>query len=451
MQKLAVLSGLLLVQLAAGLLILPRPPAAGAGAPHTKDELIVIYTKAISPGDRERVSNQLQANLVTNVDRRTDLIRIPASESLATATSKARAVAHVSSAKPNYLARISDSSGFIPNDPGQDGPGGWSALQWDLVGPFGINIASAWSSAINGGTPGGHKVTVAVLDTGVAYRDSRDGRYRKAPDLNRKRFVRGYDFVDDDRYPYDSNGHGTLVTALIAASTNNGVGLAGTAYRARVMPVRVLNAQGVATAARVTKGIRFAARHGAQIINMSFNFPPSFKRSDIPSVISALREADRRGVVLVAAAGNEGVDRVAYPAKMPPVVAVGATTEHGCRAVYSNAGHNLDLVAPGGGADFVISGDPNCAPDAPAGRPIFQSGFLALNGGSFGIQTDTGTSFAAPHVSGVAALIIASRAKSPSPASLADRLRRSARDLGSPGYDFTYGAGLLDASAAMAP
>ena len=115
------------------------------------------------------------------------------------------------------------------------------------------------------------------------------------------------------------------------------------------MPVRVLDAEGEGEASTIAKGVRFAVRHGARIINLSLEFSPSVTASDIPELIEALRFARRRGVLVVAAAGNEAHSAIAYPARAPDVVAVGATTEHGCLADYSNDGSKLTLVAPGGG------------------------------------------------------------------------------------------------------
>jgi serine protease len=303
------------------------------------------------------------------------------------------------------------------------------------------------------GQPGGRNVTVAVLDTGVAYRTSRDRRYRKAPDLERKRFVRGHDFVRGNSFPYDRNGHGTFIAGTIAQATNNGVGVTGIAYLSRIMPVRVLDFEGKGDVATIASGIRFAARHGAQIINMSFEFDIGLTAAQIPDVISAIRYADRKGAVLVGAAGNAEDTRVAYPALASHVISVGATTEHGCLAEYSNTGFGLDVVAPGGGADAAVEGDPNCRAFESAGRDIFQYTFTGVGFRSFGLPSGyEGTSMSVPHVSGTVALLLATGklGPHPSPDAVADRIERTARDLGPPGYDSTYGFGLLDAAAATA-
>jgi serine protease len=347
----------------------------------------------------------------------------------------------VAYAVPNYIAHASD---YTPNDPN-------FPLQWNLAtGPAGINMPEAWGLARRRGAPGGRGAIVAVLDTGVAYQ--RYGRFRRAPDLNR--FVAGYDFVAGDRHPNDQNGHGTHVSGTIAQSTGNGVGTAGIAYHARIMPVRVLDARGAGDTLSISRGIRYAASHGADVINLSLEFDASVRGSQIPDVVEALRYARRKGVVVVAAAGNQGDPQVAYPARARSVIAVAATTIDGCQAEYSNSGTQVDLAAPGGGADAANSDTPydvaNCDPDAP-GRYIFQQTFVR-SVSRFGVPPGyEGTSMAAPHVSGAAALVIASRriGRNPSPVNVERRLESTARDIGLPGWDARYGWGLLDAAAAL--
>ena len=142
------------------------------------------------------------------------------------------------------------------------------------------------------GRPGGQGVTVAVLDTGIAYAD-RD-RFQRSPDFSRFRFVKGYDFVDDDPYPNDDNGHGTHVAGTIAEGTGNAVGLTGLAYGVKLMPVKVLDRNGEGDSQRIAQGIRWAADHGAKIINLSFEFPSEITRSQIPNILDAIRHARPR-------------------------------------------------------------------------------------------------------------------------------------------------------------
>jgi serine protease len=301
------------------------------------------------------------------------------------------------------------------------------------------------------GRPGGRGVIVAVLDTGVAYK--KRGRYRKSPDLQGTRFTRGYDFVGRDPYANDRNGHGTHVASTIAEATNNGIGLTGLAYGATIMPVRVLDDHGEGDAADIAKGVRFAAKHGAKVINLSLEFSTDVTAREIPQLLDAIDYAHRKGALIIGASGNEAVRTVAYPARADYVVSVGSTTEHGCLSDFSNQGSGLDIVAPGGGPDAVLP-DPGCTPDGPAGRNIFQLTLVGAGRRSFGIPGGyQGTSMAVPHVSAAAALVIASGILGPHPAPylVERRLERTARDLGPAGRDVRYGWGLVDAAAATDP
>jgi serine protease len=341
-----------------------------------------------------------------------------------------------------------------PDDPGETTTaGGWRELQWNfLADSFGIDVEPAWARVAAAGRPGGEGVVVAVLDTGVAY--ANHGRFRRSPDLVGARFARGYDFVDDDPYPDDHNGHGTHVASTIAERTNNGIAVTGIAYQATIMPVRVLDTRGEGDANVIARGVRWAADHGADVINLSLEFPGDVKAREIPRLLRAMRYAYAKGIVLVGASGNEAEDEIAYPARAGEVISVGATTEHGCLSNFSNEGRGLDLVAPGGGADAALSGDPNCVPRPETGDDIYQMTFLGTNPGTFGLPSGyEGTSMAVPHVSGAIALIIASGVlgPDPTPAALLKRLKTTARDLGAPGYDRRYGSGLINANAATAP
>jgi serine protease len=291
-------------------------------------------------------------------------------------------------------------------------------------------------------------VVVAVLDTGVAYSDR--GRFARSPDLRGTRFERGHDYVDHDRFPHDLNGHGTHVASTIGETVDNGVGVTGLAYGVTIVPVRVLDRLGMGDSAAIAAGIRFAARKRVDIINLSFEFTARVRARQIPEIMDALRFARRKGSLVVAAAGNTAAAAVAYPARAPDVLSVGATTEHGCLAEYSNLGSTLDLVAPGGGADAALEDDPNCRPADLSGRDIVQMTFTT-SVRRFGLPDRfEGTSMAAPHVSAAAALAIASGVlgRHPAPAALESWLKATARDLGPPGPDDSYGAGLVDARAA---
>jgi len=284
----------------------------------------------------------------------------------------------------------------------------------------------------------------------VAYERFRG--FRRAPDL--RRFAPGYDFVDSDRHPNDQNGHGTHVAGTIAQSTDNGLGTAGIAYRAKIMPVRVLDADGAGDTFSISRGIRYAARRRVDVINLSLEFDGSVRQSQVPDIVSALRYARGKGVLVVAAAGNQADDLVAYPARAPSVLGVAATTIRGCQADYSNAGRRVDLAAPGGGADAANSDNEYdasvCRPDRQG--PFVRQQTFTTSVRRFGLPRGyEGTSMAAPHVSGVAALVIASGilGKNPSPVLVERHLEERARDAGPVGFDIRYGHGLLDAAAAL--
>jgi serine protease len=373
----------------------------------------------------------------------------------------------VAYAVPDYIATASatrsQEATAIPNDPGTLGrgvgpPGGWVSKQWNFlpwqepatslppVSPGGIDAVGAWANLLKEGHPGAVGVTVAVLDTGIAYR-SKPPKFRRSPDFGRGQFVAGHDFVGRDRVPLDENGHGTHVAGTIAEKTGNGVGLVGLAYRAKLMPVRVLDRHGRGRADQIARGIRFAVAHGADVINMSFNFGCG---REIPEIEEALRDAFRRGVVAVASVGNLGSEAcVAPPATIPHVIGVGGTTEGACLGEYSLAGTAVDVVAPGGGQPAL-----GC-PSVSAG-PIYQVTLRRHNTRRFGEPGNyVGTSMAAAHVSGVAAMILASDTLGPKARgkarvdAVAHRLRTTARNLELP--ETKQGAGLIDAAAATAP
>ena len=390
---------------------------------------------------------------------RTATLRLGQGVRVLSAVARLRRQPGVVWAVPDYIAHADQAPAaapppLIPNDPGRAGvPGGWQQLQWNFVGPFGVNAPAAWANLAAVGRPGGLGVVVAVLDTGVAYADH--GRFLRSPDFSPHQFVRGYDFVDGTSHPDDHNGHGTHIAGTIAERTNNGIGLTGLAYGARIMPIRVLDSRGDGDATAIAKGVMFAVHHHAQVINMSFEFSPDVTAAAIPELTTAIAYAHDRGILVVGAAGNEGTAEIAYPARARYVLSVGASTEHGCLADFSNDGRQLGLVAPGGGADSsTMPADPNCHPQEPAGRNIYQETFVGSSARVFGFPSSyEGTSMATPHVSATAALVIASGVLGPhpSPEAVIARLERTARPLGPAGDVGHYGAGLLDAAAATAP
>jgi len=310
------------------------------------------------------------------------------------------------------------------------------------------------AEALDRNPTGGAGVVVAVLDSGVAFGNGQSFPSRRGVDLEGTAFVPGFDFIDDDDQPFDEGtgdpgevrfGHGTFAASVIAATIDNGLAGASVAPRVAILPVRVLDVDGFGTFSDVAEGIRFAVGRGARVINMSLG-----GAGGSTPVAEAVLAAERAGVVLVAAAGNEAEDEafseelgndVAFPARYPSVLAVGATAFSDARAGYSNFGPSLDLVAPGGGDnEFVAEGIRD---------GVLSTSFLfdpstgdALYGGFWA----TGTSFAAPHVAGAAALLVALGVDDP--AAVRDMLELTAFDLGGRGFDADTAHGLLDAAAA---
>jgi serine protease len=193
------------------------------------------------------------------------------------------------------------------------------------------------------------------------------------------------------------------------------------------MPVRTLDASGDGDAVTISSGIRYAASHGADVINLSLEFAPFVDAADVPDVLAALRYAREHGVVVTAVAGNEANrSELPFPARSSRVIAVAATTADGCQAKYSNAGVQVDVAAPGGGPDAAPADDDwdraHCRPGTP-GRSIYQE-TLGADPTRFALPSGYyGTSMAAPHVAGLAALIIASGrlGAHPSPAAVQQR------------------------------
>ena len=442
----------ILLSTAASAALLAASSGVAWAADYVPGEVIVRYEDGSTAALRRQVQRVAGVGRSRKLPGGARRLAVLGGETVPEAVARLRAHHRVRYAVPNYRARAS----FVPNDPGMGGPYGWRELQWNFYGPAGVNAPEAWDLARAARAPGGHGATVAVLDSGVAYANR--GRFRRAPDLRADRFVAGYDFVDEDRFPNDENGHGTHIAGTIAQRTNNGLGVTGLAYGVKIMPVRVLDRRGGGDNASISRAIRFAARRGADVINMALEFEAGLTASDIPDVVSAVRYARRRGAVVVSAAGNFGYPIVAYPARAAGVVAVGATTEHLCRAEYSNHGPGLDVSAPGGGLDAHLFDNPadaaNCRPALP-GRHIYQQTFRREKSfRDFGLPPKyQGTSMASAHVAATAALIIATGrlGRHPSPAAVEQRIEATARDLGPSGYDVHYGAGLIDAAAALRP
>lgn len=292
--------------------------------------------------------------------------------------------------RPGVLAVGIDHRVHATADPLQD-------RQWGLTE---VDAAAAWRVTRGAGA------VVAVVDSGV------DGSH---PDLAGA-LVRGVN-TRTDRGDYsaptvDRDGHGTHVAGIIAARSANGQGVAGVAPKASIMPVKVLDADGSGWMGDVVEGIVWAADHGADVINMSLGGP------DADFSATAVAYARAKGVVVVAAAGNESSSAPSYPAALPGVVSVTALERGGSVDSYSNYGATVDLAAPGTGIVSTVPG-----------------GYAAMSG----------TSMASPQVAGVAALVASVAPR----AAIEAVLTRSADDQGAPGWDSRFGAGVVDAAAAV--
>lgn len=330
-------------------------------------------------------------------------------------------------AEPNYIA----TAFYVPNDT-------LYSYQWnfDNAQTGGVEAEEGWD------IQNGSGVTVAVIDTGVAYENYQQGgwfwgrtNYYKAPDLNETTFVPGYDFVNDDSHPNDDEGHGTHVAGTIAGTTNNNSGVAGLAYGAKIMPIKVLDGNGSGTYFDVAEGIRFAADNGAQVINLSLGGSTGASYLE-----DALRYAYEKGVTIVAAAGNNGAGSVSYPAAYDDyVIAVGATRFDESRAPYSNYGSALDIVAPGGDTSVDQNAD-------GYGDGVLQQTFSGSYN-NFNYYFYQGTSMATPHVAAAAALVISNGAQTPN--EVREMLQSTADDLGNAGRDDVYGHGLLNLAKAL--
>ncbi|HUX06448.1 MAG TPA: S8 family serine peptidase [Acidobacteriota bacterium] len=278
-----------------------------------------------------------------------------------------------------------------------------------------INIRAAHDMNF-GSDPG---VTVAVLDTGIAYLAT--DRFPQAPDLAGTIVLTGYDFVSDDVLALDEGdgllGHGTFLAGVIAQSTHNGRGTAGIAFNASLMPVRIADRRGVARASNLARGIRFAVAGGASLVVLGVAGPDPSR-----AVEDALKFAYNSGVPVIAPAGNSEV--VLYPARHPEVLSVGAVDAAGERAYYSPADGPIDIYAPGGDMRPEVDADADGLPDG-----VIAESFLGREYRQLGPVMMEGTSAAAAHVAGAAALLLSQIGPLP-PERLYKAIRSSARKLG---------------------
>ncbi|HEX7456006.1 MAG TPA: S8 family serine peptidase [Candidatus Nanoarchaeia archaeon] len=339
-----------------------------------------------------------------------------------------RGASSVATAEPNYIRRMADfpSDGSGPNDANYP-------TEWYLK-TIKQNFTWQYSS-------GASSVKVAVIDTGVAYENYLDksGKYSKLLDFAETNFdtTNAYDFVNKDTHANDDNGHGTAVTDIIAASTNNTLANAAIAPRVTILPIKALNKVGFGTDSDLASAIDWAVSKGAKIINLSLGGP------DYSTVLARYTaRAYSKGLVIVASAGNSGTSRAFYPAASKYVLGVGATRFNNTRAYYSSYGSWLDLFAPGG--DLRADQNKDGKVD---GLYLPTISAKSNNYTKFKYSYLSGTSFSAPQVSALASLI-ASRGVSRN--DVIERLIfHTTKDLGGRGVDAVYRYGLVQTPLAV--
>ncbi|MFJ7960475.1 S8 family serine peptidase [Streptomyces sp. NPDC096319] len=307
-----------------------------------------------------------------------------------------------------FTAFTALTAGLVTGCGDDDEPDPLRAQQWGIDA---LKLPDAWKTST------GQDTVIAVVDTGVDL---------DHPDL-KGRLVAGYDFVDGDDQPKDLNGHGTHVSGIAAAHTGNGIGGAGGAGGAKIMPVRVLGADGSGSNENITKGIVWAADHGADVINLSLGESGLMARLLKGGVLNqAITHANGKGAVVVAAAGNDSSALQPYKVDTP-VLVVNAADESGRPASFTNFGAQNAVSAPG--VDILST------------LPTYTTKETLKNGSGYGKLS--GTSMASPYVSAVAALL---HHQGLAPAAIMQTIRDTAAN---PGQLLKLGLGNVDAAAAV--
>jgi serine protease len=405
-------------------------PLAEGGAQPSAGQIVVDARDSLTPAQLQDLNARYGLNLGYNSVHATDeklLIGTvtPGQEQAVLAALGKEPL--VEAAAPLYtysLPRPQDQAAERPAQPRASKNGKWTpndprfSEQWNMQL---IGAEEAWGREATG-----KGVTVAVIDTGVAFENDDHGCYQ-ARDFGGTQFAKGFNFVADNEHPDDDFGHGTHVAGTIAETTNNNEGVAGLAFDATIMPLKVLNEHGMGTSADIADAIRYAADHGAKIINMSLgsSFPD-------PVMRLACRYAAKKGVLIVCSAGNSSGGPVGYPAAFPECLAVSAVGPTGDLAPYSSVGKEVAIAAPGG--------------DTSQGQEagVLQNTVLydpytgERDDGYYAFQ---GTSMASPHVAAAAALAMSRGVTDPE--EVKQLLQRAATRKGP---KEKYGAGVLSAS-----
>ncbi|MBM3267090.1 MAG: S8 family serine peptidase [Candidatus Sericytochromatia bacterium] len=350
----------------------PVPDLGAASAPRVRGSVLVRLRDGAGPQRTLKTLGVLRATGMPRVS----VARTLPGESEETAAARLMKDPAVAYAEPNYIYRAIGTSGrtaadrvaeaagrsaqsirpgvrprYMPNDP----------RLAELWGFQRIHATEAWDR-----TGGDSAVKVAVIDTGVDYRHE---------DLSDGRVIKGGNFADRTDDPMDDMGHGSHVAGTVGATADNARGVAGVAYKSTILAVKVLGKDGSGTVEGIAEGITKSVEMGARVINMSLGGPQSSQT--LEEAVGAARKA---GVIVVAAAGNDGNQDNTYPAAYPGVLAVGATDQQDSRARFSNYGPFVKIAAPG--VDILSSAE-----------------------GTYKVHS--GTSMASPHVAGAIAVLVA--------------------------------------------
>jgi subtilisin family serine protease len=355
---------------AAGALVTTASAASPAAGSYATDRLLVRFAdgaprqaqahalEIAGASAPERVDGTPYVRVAVTGDLTRTIVALSADQAVAEVQRVYRRRATGLPAQPSTTAQPSASRSFgppvIPTDP--------AYAKSEAANARLMRLPAAW--AVRHTSP----MIVAVVDTGVDL---------KHPDLA-GRLVPGYDFVENDNKPQDGNGHGTQVAGIIGAAPDNKRGIAGVVWNARIMPVRVLDADGYGFDDTIAKGIVWAANHGASVINLSLGGPEA---DDV--LRTAVDYATRKGALVVVAAGNDGTGVTQYPAAYSSALAVAATDSTGALTQFSSYGDWVDVAAPGWNVLSTALRFP----------------------GASDYVTESGTSFSAPYVSGIAALV----------------------------------------------
>lgn len=411
--------------LASGVLagVVWQPAIVRAAPPSRSGELVVIpragaYATSVAQGLEQRHGTDLVVDHV-GLSGQVMVVRVPPGREDEVRAQLA-ADPQVAAVARNYLVQANAAPG-IPNDPQYN-------QQWALPA---IHAPEAWG---NGARATG--ITVAVIDTGADYGHP-DLANVLLPGCNYVGNMQPTGPICGPTVANDDHGHGTHVAGIIAAQANNGIGISGLAWGTRILPLKVLDSNGIGAWSEVADALHYAANQsGVRVINLSLGSDPYFSpmSGELRVLQAGIDAARSKGIVVVAAAGNDGVnlDRTpVYPAALPGVIAVAATAQGNTRASWSNYGSVIALAAPGVG---------------------IRSTFCAYNRAARACGHDytalSGTSMAAPHVAALAALVL-TRYPGLNPDGVRETMQAHATDLGTAGRDQMFGAGLINVAATL--